>query len=140
MKKPEEIIMAIVAALWVILTYFVLNYFDLRLEPLLTITGFTALWAIVTFVFWQKNLITYIWPIFLGLLVACWWPVLDWISVKDIVTTIQSSEQIEKVPTWYNSWGFKFGLSGVAIVLGYVGMWKFTQKRKQKALKNQPLA
>ena len=43
MKKPEEIIMAVLAALWVILTYFVLTYIGAHLETSLTITGLTLL-------------------------------------------------------------------------------------------------
>ena len=56
MKKPEEIIMAVLAALWVILTYFVLTYIGAHLETSLTITGLTLLWCVVAFVFWQKKL------------------------------------------------------------------------------------
>ena len=50
MKKPEEIIMAVLAALWVILTYFVLTYIGAHLETSLTITGLTLLWCVVAFV------------------------------------------------------------------------------------------
>lgn len=134
MKKPEEIIMAVLAALWVILTYFILNYFGVRTETTLTITGLTLLWSIVTFVFWQKNLLMWIWPVFVGLLVACWWPWFDWFAMKDVIDQSRIGDTLLLTRPWYATWGFKFAIAIVPIVLGYVGAWKLAQRRKQKAL------
>ena len=118
MKKPEEIIMAVLAALWVILTYFVLTYIGAHLETSLTITGLTLLWCVVAFVFWQKNLMAWLWPVFIGLLIACWWPFWD----------------------WYATWAFKFAIAIVPTLIAYFAAWKLAQKRKQKAVTPAPLA
>ena len=141
MKKPEEIIMAVLAALWVILTYFVLNYFGTDIVTTLTITGCSLLWVIVAFVFWQKSLMAWLWPIFIGLLVACWWPILDWLyfhlSGMD-TSLINEVTMVEK--RWYATWTFKLFIAIIPTLIAYVAAWKLAQKRKQKAVTPAPLA
>lgn len=140
MKKPEEIIMAVLAALWVIFTYFILSYNDVRTETTLTITGLTLLWAVVAFVFWQKNLMAWLWPIFVGLLIACWWPFWDWYAVKDVIDQSRIGETLLLTKPRYATWEFKFAIAIIPTLLAYVGAWKLAQKRKQKTLPPTPLA
>jgi hypothetical protein len=140
MKKPEEIIMAVLAALWVILTYFVLTYIGAHLETSLTITGLTLLWCVVAFVFWQKNLMAWLWPVFIGLLIACWWPFWDWFAIKDVVDTSRIGDTLLMTKPWYATWAFKFAIAIVPTLIAYVAAWKLAQKRKQKAVTPAPLA
>lgn len=135
MKKPEEIIMAVLAALWVVLTYFILNYIHTDLVTMLTITGCTLLWCIVAFVFWQKNLMTWVWPVFVGLLIACWWPIFDWLYFHlNGIDTARINEVMMVEKTWYATWTFKLIIAIVPTLIAYVVAWKFAQKRKQKTL------
>ena len=67
-KRPEELIMAALAALWVVFTYFLASYFGAPTQTALLITAFTLIWAALFFILWQRNLTSMIWPVFLGLL------------------------------------------------------------------------
>ena len=44
-KRPEELIMAALAALWVVFTYFLASYFGAPTQTALLITAFTLIWA-----------------------------------------------------------------------------------------------
>ena len=44
-KRPEELIMAVLAALWVVFTYFLASYFGAPTQTALLITAFTLIWA-----------------------------------------------------------------------------------------------
>ena len=131
-KRPEELIMASLALLWVVLTYFIVDYFGAVSQTTLTITGFTLLWAVLFFVLWQRNLTRALWPIFLGLLVACWWPYLDWMSIRNLLLPGAESDTIIIAKPWYATWTFKFILAAIPTLLGY--LWMFKQHQKRKAL------
>ena len=46
-KRPEELIMAVLAALWVVLTYFAASYFGAPVHTALLICTLTLIWAAV---------------------------------------------------------------------------------------------
>ncbi|KLT72182.1 membrane protein [Neisseria arctica] len=127
-KRPEELIMAVLAALWVALTYFIADYFGAPTHTTLLISLLTLVWAVVFFILWQRNLTRLIWPIFLGLLAACWWPYLDWIAIRDIVVPGATTDTIVIAKPWYATWTFKSILSVVPVLIGYGIKWKLSRK------------
>ena len=129
MNKPEEVIMACLAALWVVITYVLIRFTGAQWSYVLMVTGFTAVWAFVAFVLWQAGRIEKIYPLLIGALVAFWWPLLDWFSVRGVVAT-PTSEVVMLVKPWYASWWFKLVLAVAPVVLGYVRMWRKMQKPK----------
>lgn len=127
-KRPEEFIMAILAALWVVLTYFLADYLGAPTAPTLLITALSLIWAIVFFIVWQRNASRLIWPLFLGLLVACWWPFLDWYAVSDILVPGASTDTIVIAKPWYATWTFKLIIAAIPVLLGYAVKWKMKRK------------
>lgn len=127
-SKPEEVIMAILSALFVILTYFIAGYSGASVTYILMITGFTAIWALATFLLWQAGRIEKLYPIVLGALVACWWPWLEWFAVRGVVAT--GGEVLMVSKPWYATWWFKIVLAMLPIVIGYYRMWRKSQKPK----------
>ena len=73
-KRPEEIIVLILALLWVALSYYFAAILISDAYTILLITVLTFVWAAICFLLWQRNLSRHIWPLFLGRLVACGWP------------------------------------------------------------------
>lgn len=128
-KRPEELIMAALAVLWVALTFFVASYWGMPFQTALLVTVLTLVWAAVFFLLWQRNLSYYIWPVFLGLLVACWWPFWDWYAVSDIVTANGADASIIVSKPWYASWTFKIIIAVIPMILGYWFKWKTAHKR-----------
>ncbi len=63
-KRPEEIIVLVLAVLWVVLTYFLAAYCGADAYTVILITGLTLVWAAVCFRFWQKGWERNIWPVF----------------------------------------------------------------------------
>ncbi|MDO4997585.1 MAG: hypothetical protein Q4E16_02935 [Neisseria sp.] len=131
-KRPEELIMAVLAALWVAFTYFMATYFNAPSQTALLIAALTLIWAVVFFILWQRNLTRHIYPIFLGLLIACWWPFLDWYAISGIVSTNALNDTIIVSKPWYATWTFKLIIALVPVLLGYA--FKFKQYRKNKKL------
>lgn len=129
-KRPEELIVFVLGLLWVVLTYFLTSYLGADTYTSLVITGFTLLWAVVCFMLWQRDLSRMIWPWFLGLLVACWWPLFDWFAVKDFIETGAESQAIVVAKPWYASWTFKIILALIPVALGY--FIKFKRARQAK--------
>lgn len=127
-KRPEELIMAVLALLWVVLTYFLAAYFAAPTQTALLITVLTLVWAAVFFGLWQRNKTNLIWPLFLGLLVACWWPFIDWLAIHSIVTPEAAGETIVVNKPWYDSWTAKGILSAIPTALGYLFKWKQHKK------------
>ncbi|MBS5836309.1 MAG: hypothetical protein KIC74_05815, partial [Neisseria sp.] len=76
------------------------------------------------FRFWQKGWERNIWPVFLGCLVACWWPMLDWLAVKDIIVPNSEAAAIVVAKPWYANWIFKSFLALLPVVAGYALKWK----------------
>ena len=79
-KRPEEIIVLILALLWVGLSYYFAAILISDAYTILLITVLTFVWAAICFLLWQRNLSRHIWPLFLGSLVACWWPYFTWLA------------------------------------------------------------
>ena len=129
-KRPEEIIVLVLGLLWVVLSYFLAGYLGADTGTTLMITGLTLIWAAVCFILWQRNLSRPIWPLFLGFLVACWWPFLDWFAIKDLIVPGAESQAIVVAKPWYASWTFKNILALIPVALGY--FVKFRTARKQK--------
>lgn len=129
-RKPEELIMAVLGALWIVTTYFLAQYATQdSTQYALMITGFTALWAIVSFVFWKNERWIPVWPILLGALVACWWPWLDWFALKDIAPVATHSMVVMQKP-WYAGWIFKGVLAILPMLGGY--LLKFRAQRQRQ--------
>ena len=118
---------------WVVLTYFIAAFLGADTYTIFLITGLTLVWAGVCFRLWQINLSRNIWPLFLGSLVMCWWPYLDWYAIKDIVVPASGGEAIIVTKPWYASWTFKFILSMIPVALGYSFKWKQAKKRHSAA-------
>lgn len=133
-KRPEELIVAVLAALWVVLAYLIANYLGAPAQTKLLIAALTLICAAVCFVLWQRNLSRAVWPFFLGLLTACWWPYLDWMAVRDILQPGAESAAIVVNRPWYAGWTFKIIIAAVPVVLGYAVKWKLHGKHRHKAV------
>ncbi|WP_037586803.1 hypothetical protein [Stenoxybacter acetivorans] len=129
-KKPEEVIMAILALLWVLLTYFLCRCAAMPIHTLLFITLFTFIWAVSFFLLWQRNLTRFIWPLFLGLLVACWWPALDWLAEKNLLLPQVANQTLIINLPWYATWTAKSIYALVPVIVGYLIMWKLNHRPK----------
>lgn len=126
-NKPEELIMAILFAIWVGLTYCAAAYATgASAKYVLLITGFTALWSVASFLLWQAGRVSGLYPVLVGAWVACWWPWLDWFALRGVVAT--GSDVLVVVKPWYASWWFKLTLSALPIIGGYVYQWRKSQK------------
>ena len=55
-KRPEEIIVLVLALLWVALSYYFAAILILDAYTILLITVLTFIWAIACFLLWQRNL------------------------------------------------------------------------------------
>lgn len=129
--RPEEIIMAVLAALWIVATYVLASAFGASAKYIWLITGLTAVWSLVSFLLWQGNRTHLLWPLLLGLLVACWWPYLDWIAVRNLAPAAATADGVIVLQKpWYASWTFKLILSALPLIGGYV--WKFYAARQRK--------
>lgn len=129
-RKPEELIMAVLGALWLVATYFLADYATYgSLKYVLMITGFTAIWAIISFVLWKHDRWMAIWPILLGALVACWWPWLDWFALKDILPATQDAFIVLPTP-WYASWMFKSIIALIPMILGWIVQYRLRRERQ----------
>lgn len=120
-NKPEELIMAILFAIWVGLTYVLAAYTGVGISTILWVTGSTAVWAVAVFWLWRVgklNAMTY--PLGLGAWVACWW---CWFNGW----AMRGGADPAALP-WYTAWWFKLLLSAVPTVLGYFYEWRKAQK------------
>ncbi|HFC6393979.1 hypothetical protein [Neisseria bacilliformis] len=131
-KRPEEFIVAVLAALWVAASYFAAARFGAPAHTALLIAVLTLLWAIVFFLLWQRERTRLLWPLFLGLLAACWWPMLDWYAVRGIVPPETAGEMIVIAKPWYASWTFKIILALIPAAAGYA--WMFKTSRRDRGL------
>ena len=134
MRKPEEFIIAVIGILWVILSYFIADYLGAPTQPPLLICVLSLLWVIVAFAVWQRHWMDWVWPVFLGLLVACWWPLLDWLAIKDIILPSANTDTIVIAKPWYDTWTFKIILSIVPMLIGYAAKWRLSSARKSRAV------
>lgn len=129
-KRPEEIIVFILALLWVGLSYYLAAFLGADAYTVIKITVFTLIWAAVCFRLWQRNLSSNIWPLMLGFLTACWWPYLDWLAVKDIIAPDTQNQTIVITRPWYAGWLFKSLTALVPVCAGYAFKWRQNRKRK----------
>ncbi len=134
MRKPEEFIIAVIGILWVILSYFIADYLGAPTQTTLLISVLSLLWVIVAFIVWQRQWMDWIWPVFLALLVACWWPLLDWLAIKDIILPSANTDTIVIAKPWYDTWTFKIILSLIPMLLGYAAKWRLSSARRARAV------
>lgn len=126
-NKPEEIIMAILGITWIIATYFLAGYAtNASLKYMLIITLLTTLWSVISFFLWKTNHFSWLWPILLGALAACWWPWFDWFALRNI-PNISGVYVLQK--PWYASWTFKLLISSIFMILGYLFKWHRYRKQ-----------
>ncbi|MDO5687142.1 MAG: hypothetical protein Q4G42_07155 [Neisseria sp.] len=128
-RRPEELILAVVAILWVVLTYFLGSWLGADIATIVKITLATLLWVVLLFILWQQDKIRWIWPLFFGLLIACWWPYLDWIAKRGLVDNAAAADTIILAAPWYATWTFKLLTAALPVLLGY--LWLLAQRRKQ---------
>ncbi len=130
MRKPEEFIMAVIGVLWTILTFYVTRYsIGTTTNIALLVTVLTILWIILSFKLWQKAWLGWIWPVMLGLLVACWWPTLDHVANEAMLTSTTPL-----AAPWYASWIFKGIIAVMPVLLGYGLAWKMNHNRKNNII------
>ncbi|MCF7521339.1 hypothetical protein L4G92_04655 [Neisseria sp. ZJ106] len=125
-KRPEELIVLILALAWTALSYFAAAAFSGDAYTVLLITISTAVWAAVCFLIWQRNLSRHVWPLFLGTLTACWWPLLNRLDGGNT-----SGEA-----AWYAGWTFKLILALIPAAAGYAYKWKKARRLKIENARN----
>lgn len=128
-RQPEELILATIAVVWVVMTYFIGTWLGADLATTLKITLATLLWVVLLFILWQQDKIRWIWPLFLGLLTACWWPYLDWIVKRGLVDSAEAANTIILAAPWYASWTFKLLIAILPVLVGY--LWLFSHRRNK---------
>ena len=112
LRQPEEYILFIIAIAWVALTYIICRGIGMNVIFASKITVATALWCALTFVLWQYYKARWLYPLLIGLAVACWWPLLDWLAQ----TTNESGTA--NVP-WYATQTCKGLLAFAPVIAGY---------------------
>ncbi|MDK4697849.1 hypothetical protein QDY71_08845 [Kingella negevensis] len=122
-NKPEEILMAILAAIWMGANYY-LAALATSAMPKYTfmITIAVVVWTCLTFWLWHKEVLFRVYPIMLGLLVGCWTFWLDWFT-----------QGVNPAP-WYATWWFKLILVALPIVGFYGKEWANRHKRQLKSV------
>lgn len=129
-RKPEELIMAILLLLWVVVAYFLADYATAsHTKYTLMITAFNLIWAIVSFVSWKFDKWAFVLPLLVGALVACWLPWLDWFAFKDILATQGTAVLVVERP-WYADWIFK----GIVVLIPIIAtaVIQFRQRRQRQ--------
>lgn len=125
-SKPEEIIMAALGAVWVVLTYFLAGWTGASAKYVLLITGFSVAWTLLAFVLWKKGWVGILWPLLLGGLVACWWPWLDGLAMRGVAVSAGSVMVVAK--PWYASWTFKIIVALIPTICGYAWKWYLSRQ------------
>ena len=87
LNKPEEFIMAVLAGIWVVITFIICRYLHLPTDTGLLVTTLTLIWALVFFLLWQRGRTCKIWPVFLGLLVCAGGVLFTTLLLKLFLTT-----------------------------------------------------
>ncbi|PIT53377.1 hypothetical protein [Snodgrassella alvi] len=120
LNKPEEFIMAVLAGIWVAITFIICRYLQLPTDTGLLVTTLTLVWALVFFLLWQRGRTRNIWPLFLGLLVMCWWRAIYHCSAEVI---FNSDSSITKLVHWYGSWPALIIYALIPVIGGYAFKW-----------------
>lgn len=137
-KRPEELIMAILAAVWVVFTYFAAARLGAPGQTALLIAALNAAWTFVLFLLWLRGRHSMVWPLFLGLAAACWFPMLDWLAVSHLhingtlAETLANDYPVET--PWFASQPFKAALAVLPVIAAYAFKFKQYRKRKQQAV------
>lgn len=119
-KKPEEVIIAILGIAWIILSYFITHWIGTNSGIAVEIIIYTLVWVIGTFIFWKNDKIYYTWPIFIGLFVGSWTPLLTWYAQVKAGYILPTTNLICSIVPWYASWYAKFGLIAAIVLIGYI--------------------
>lgn len=121
LKRPEEIMMAVLLAVYAVLTYMAAAYLlEARTETALLVALLTLVVLLPAFLLWQRNRAAWLWPCLLGLLAACWWPYFDGLAVKDTAVPLTGLHDAATVDLpWYATWTFKLLLAAMPIAGGY---------------------
>ena len=131
LNKPEEFIMSILAGIWVVLTFIFCRYLHLPTDTGLLVTTLTLLWTLVFFLLWQRVSIRNIWPIFLGLLVMCWWRAIYWSAS---INVLNPDNSIKNNVSWYGSWPALIIYALIPVIGGYIYKWIRYKKQKKSML------
>lgn len=120
--KPEEWMVAFLSALWLVVTFFAAQYLvgEHNITVAWLITALSTLCIVVGFLAWKYDIWLKVYPIFLGLLVLCWSPLLD----------LFASQSTLPENVWYTTWPVKITLALVPIIIGYALKYRREQQRK----------
>ncbi|MDO4696612.1 MAG: hypothetical protein Q4A49_03660 [Neisseria sp.] len=129
-KRPEELIMAILAAVWIVFTYFAASWFGAPGQTALLIAALNTVWTLVLFFLWLRGRHSLIWPLFLGLAAACWFPLLDWFAVSRLHIGGTPANDYPFETPWFASLPFKTVSAVLPVIAAYT--FKFKQYRKRK--------
>ena len=132
-NKPEELIMAVLAGLWVVASYFLAGFTGASAKYVFLITGLTLGWSALSFTVWRADRLSAWWPVLLGLMAACWWPWLDWLVVRGVVPESSNGVIVLNKP-WYASWTFKLTVSLLIAAAGYAYKWQRGRRRRNAGL------
>ena len=127
LNKPEEFIMAVLAGIWVVITFIICRYLHLPTDTGLLVTTLTLIWALVFFLLWQRGRTCKIWPVFLGLLVMCWWRAICYSSTEIILNNDNSTSTLVH---WYGSWTALIIYALIPVIAGYGFKWWQHKRRK----------
>ncbi|MDF7675510.1 hypothetical protein PT286_02010 [Neisseriaceae bacterium ESL0693] len=130
-NKPEEFIMAILAGLWVVLTFIICRYINMPTDTGLLTTALTLLWALVFFLLWQRGLSRSIWPVFLGILVICWWRAIYWSGTQIV---LNGNNQAQTEISWYAQWPALIIYALIPVAIGYFIKWQRSRHRQPDKL------
>jgi uncharacterized membrane protein (UPF0136 family) len=131
LNKPEEFIMSILAGIWVVLTFIFCRYLRLPTDTGMLVTTLTLLWALIFFLLWQRGKSRKIWPIFLGLLVMCWWRAIYWSASINI---LNADNIIINNVSWYGTWPALIIYALIPVIAGYSLKWYRHKKQKTPAI------
>lgn len=134
-KRPEELIMAVLLAVWVAFTYFAADRLGAPFQTALLIAALNLVCAFVLFLLWLRGKHTMVWPLFLGLAAACWFPLLDWFALGSLEINGTLAETLAAdnpaAQTWFASPPFKAAIALLPVAAGYAFKFKQYRKRKQ---------
>ena len=121
LKRPEEVIMAVLGALFVVLTYAAASYFGAQGQTALLVAALTLIVLLPAFLLWQRNRAAWLWPCLLGLLAACWWPYFDARGEQSLPVGLLQQDAAAAVSAlpWYAGWTFKLIFAALPVLAGY---------------------
>ncbi|WP_245636583.1 hypothetical protein [Eikenella longinqua] len=135
LKRPEEVMVAVLAAVFVVLTYAAASYFGALGQTALLVAALTLIVLLPAFLLWQRNRAAWLWPCLLGLLAACWWPYFDARGAQSLPVGLlqQDAAAAAEALPWYAGWTFKLLLAALPVAVGY-GWMLYRRYGKKKPL------